>query len=125
MLAFGPIASVAAGIGFVLIGIAALAKPEILSHLYGLYSHERNGRAFVRAAGVRDIAIGALLIVFAFTAPFALFVTLIAGACVAVADFILVWRTNRTFDPMLYSHLAGAAAFAVIATFVGIAALSR
>ena len=125
MLAFGTIASIAAGTGFVLIGIAALAKPEILSHLYGLYSHERNGRAFVRAAGVRDVAIGTLLIVFSFTAQPALFATLIAGACIAIADFILVWRTNGTFDPFLYAHLAGAAGFAAIATFVGIAALSR
>lgn len=125
MLAFGTIASIAGGIGFLLIGIAAVAKPEILSHLYGLYSHERNGRAFVRAAGVRDIAIGALLIVFGFAEPRALFATLIAGACIAAADFVLVWRTNATFDPFLYSHLAGAAGFAAVATIVGIATLSR
>jgi len=111
--------SILAGAGFLLIGIAALARPSELSHLYGLYVHEKNGHGFVRATGARDAAFGILLIVFAFTSPLALLFTLSVGAALALSDFLIVWRSNGTFEPVLYSHLFGLVVLLAIATFVG------
>jgi len=125
MVTFGNVLSLIAGAGFLLIGIAALAQPAVLSHLYGLYVHEKNGRGFVRATGARDAAFGALLIVFALTSPAALLVTLLAGAALALADFLIVWRSNGTFEPVLYAHIFGLAVLLGIATFVGMYTLSR
>ena len=124
-MTFGNVLSLIAGAGFLLIGIAALARPAILSHLYGLYVHEKNGHGFVRATGARDAAFGILLIVFAFTSPLALFVTLLTGAALALADFAIVWRSNGTFEPVLYSHLFGLVLLGGLATFVGMSTLAR
>ncbi len=118
-MTFGIILSLLAGAGFLFIGMAAIARPAILSHLYGLYVHEKNGRGFVRATGVRDAALGILLIAFAFVSPRALLVTLLVGAALALSDFLIVWRSNGTLEPVLYSHLFGLAVLLAIATFVG------
>ncbi|MFN2527253.1 MAG: DUF4267 domain-containing protein [Candidatus Baltobacteraceae bacterium] len=118
-MSLGIVLSILAGAGFLLIGMAALARPAILSHLYGLYVHEKNGRGFVRATGTRDAAFGILLIAFAFISPHALLVTLLVGAALALCDFLIVWRSNGTFEPVLYSHLFGLGVLLAIATFVG------
>ncbi len=118
-MSLGIVLSILAGAGLLLIGIAALARPAVLSHLYGLYVHEKNGHGFVRATGARDVAFGILLIAFAFTSPPALLVTLLVGAALALSDFLIVWRSNGTFEPVLYSHLFGLAVLLAIATIVG------
>ncbi|GAC1355007.1 MAG: hypothetical protein NVSMB31_15340 [Vulcanimicrobiaceae bacterium] len=125
MATIGTILSLAAGAVFFLIGVAALTQPAILSHLYGLYVHERNGRGFVRATGARDVAFGLLVVAFAFFSPLALIVTLAAGAFLGLADFFIVWTGNRRFEPVLWTHVAGCIGLTVIATIVGIGNLSR
>ena len=111
-----------AATGFAAIGAAALFNPAVLSHLYGTYVHEPNGRAFVRAAGVRDLAFGALLAFFSRGDARALVATLLAGAAIAAGDFIIALRANRRFErgPLL-GHLAGLISLAAFATFVGMA----
>ncbi|GAC1653046.1 MAG: hypothetical protein NVS9B12_02850 [Vulcanimicrobiaceae bacterium] len=118
--------TIVAGAGFLLIGIAAMAQPAILSHLYGLYVHETNGRGFVRAAGARDAAFGALLLIFAYRVPEAIVVTLLAGLFLAISDFLTVWRTNGRFElTFLAGHIAGAVLLGCTATIVGMSNLSR
>ena len=125
MMTFSGVLSLLAGAGFLLIGIAAIARPAVLSHLYGLYVHDKNGHGFVRATGARDVAFGVLLIAFSFTSPTALLVTLLVGAALALSDFLIVWRTNGSFEPVLHSHLFGGALLLAIATIVATSALSR
>ncbi|MDQ6931200.1 MAG: DUF4267 domain-containing protein [Candidatus Eremiobacteraeota bacterium] len=122
----GGVLSFLAGAGFLIIGLAAIVRPEILSHLYGLYVHELNGRGFVRATGVRDVAFGALLCIFSVVLPQALFVVLLVGAFIALADFLTVALTNRRFElPFLGGHIFGLVGLVVIATIVGMSNLSR
>ena len=126
MTALTIVLALLAAIGFLAIGGAALFNPAELSHLYGTYVHEPNGRAFVRAAGARDIAFGVLLAVFSFGDAHALVATLLAGAAIAAADFIIVLRANRRFErgPLL-GHLAGLISLVALATFVGMTSLPR
>ena len=126
MTALTIVLALLAAIGFLAIGAAALFNPAVLSHLYGTYVHEPNGRAFVRAAGARDIAFGVLLAVFSFGDAHALVATLLAGAAIAAADFLIVLRANRRFErgPLL-GHLAGLISLASLATFVGMTSLPR
>lgn len=119
------VSPLAAAIGFVLVGIVAVAQPAILSHGFGLYVHERNGRGFVRATGARDAAIGTMLLIFIFRVPGAIVPTLVVGAALALSDFILVWRTNREFDRSLAFHAFGIVFLLATATIVGITNLSR
>ena len=125
MTTLANVLSILAGAGFLLIGIAAIAQPAILSHLYGLYVHEKNGRGFVRATGARDAALGALLIAFSFTSPIGVLTTLLAGAVVALADFFIVWRTSTAVERVLFAHLFGLVALAVTATIVGMSLLAH
>ncbi|MDP9018622.1 MAG: DUF4267 domain-containing protein [Candidatus Eremiobacteraeota bacterium] len=125
MVIIGTVLSIAVGLMFILIGTAALAQPAILSHLYGLYVHERNGRGFVRATGARDVAFGVLIIAFVFLYPGALVVTLGVGACLGLADLLIVWSGNGRFEPLLWTHVIGFLGVALIATIVGIGNLSR
>ena len=126
MTALTIVLALLAAIGFLAIGGAALFNPAVLSHLYGTYVHEPNGRAFVRAAGARDIAFGVLLAVFSFGDAHALVATLLTGAAIAAADFLIVLRANRRFEraPLL-GHLAGLISLAALATFVGMTSLPR
>ena len=126
MTTIGIVLTIAAGAGFLLIGIAAIAQPAILSHFYGLYVHETNGRGFVRATGARDAAFGAILLIFAYRVPEAILVTLFAGVFLAIFDFLTVWRTNGRFEfPFLAGHIAGAILLAGTAIIVGMSNLSR
>lgn len=114
------------GAAFIAIGILAVLRPAALSHLYGLYVHEKNGRGFVRATGIRDVAFGVLLIYFAYQIQGALAATLAVGAGIAISDFLTVWRTSGRFElPFLGGHIAGAILLAGTATIVGMSTLSR
>lgn len=115
-----------AGAGFILIGTAAIFHPAVLSHLYGTYVHEPNGRAFVRAAGVRDVAFGILILALALDGSSALRMALIIAAVIALGDFTIVLKANKAFERgPLMGHLAGFAFLILSATFVGMANLSR
>ena len=49
-------------IGFIGVGVAALLAPGFAATLYGVDAITLPARVFVRAAGARDVAIGAILI---------------------------------------------------------------
>ena len=50
------------GVGFVAIGVAALLVPGFAAALYGVDATTLSTRVFVRAAGARDVALGAILL---------------------------------------------------------------
>ena len=49
-------------VGFIAVGVAALLAPGFAATLYGVDAITLSARVFVRAAGARDVAIGAILI---------------------------------------------------------------
>jgi hypothetical protein len=50
------------GVGLVAVGIAAVLAPGFAATLYGVDAPTLSASVFVRAAGARDVAIGAILI---------------------------------------------------------------
>lgn len=50
------------GLGLVAVGIAALLVPGLAAAVYGVDATTLSARIFVRAAGVRDLAIGGILL---------------------------------------------------------------
>jgi hypothetical protein len=50
------------GVGLVAVGIAAVLAPGFAATLYGVEATTLSASVFVRAAGARDVAIGAILI---------------------------------------------------------------
>ena len=49
-------------VGLIAVGVAALLAPGFAATLYGVDAITLSARVFVRAAGARDVAIGAILI---------------------------------------------------------------
>ena len=49
-------------VGFIAVGVAALLAPGLAATMYGVDAITLSARVFVRAAGARDVAIGAILI---------------------------------------------------------------
>jgi hypothetical protein len=99
------------------IGAAAILVPRVLSQLYGAPVSETNAIAFVRAAGVRDVLLAAIL-AFAKAEGFAQVVTVTcaAGALLAAADFVLtLGAANGRLRREHLSHVGGFAGFALIA----------
>ena len=50
------------GVGLVAVGVAAVLAPGFAATLYGVDATTLSATVFVRAAGARDVAIGAILI---------------------------------------------------------------
>ena len=104
----------------VLTGVVALWQPAILSHLYGCYAHERNGRAFVRATGARDVVFGVIVAGVAVLAPGGLRAIAVLGMALSAADAAIVFTANSGFVRELIGHFLGFAAFAALFFLVGI-----
>ncbi len=92
--------------GLLGIGVAAMIVPSALSQLFGAPVTEPNAIVFVRAAGARDILIGAILAyAHARDIPTIVTVTLAAGALLALTDFALTRHL---------SHAVGVVGFAIL-----------
>lgn len=109
-----------AGSAFILIGAFALVLPARLARAYGLPAAERVAFAFVRATGVRDVALGTILLAALIGgSEFLLRVIVATGGIIALADFALAFTgAGRKMQPQHATHLAGAIAFAVIFVFL-------
>lgn len=105
--------------GLLAIGLLALADPIRLSALYGVAVRDRDALVFVRAAGARDVLLGAVL-AFAQARASAATVAAVCAACasLAVADLLLCWFHARGFRRELAAHAAGVVGFAILALLV-------
>ena len=89
----------------VAIGLGALVAPSRSMTLYGIVLDDRRALAFIRAMGVRDIAIGGLLAVIAYQrARTALGWGLFLTAVVALADYVVVAADRRAATPGSRAH---------------------
>lgn len=94
--------------------------PARLSRAYGLSATEPVARAFVRATGARDIALGVILYAAVLGGnDFLLRVVVASGCIVALADFVLAYAgAGKKLRPQHATHLAGAIGFALILFFL-------
>lgn len=83
------------------LGVAACVAPRPVSALYGVPEHDPSGWAWVRAAGLRDLGLAAILVWFlGHGAHDAAAIVAIATGLVAVTDFANV-VSLRGFSPVL------------------------
>ena len=97
--------SAATIVSLVVVGFGALWAPRRWAALYGIVLDDRRALAFIRAMGVRDIAIGGLLAVIAYQrARTALGWGLFLTAVVALADYVVVAADRRAATPGSRAH---------------------
>ena len=107
----------AVGIALVAIGICALAAPHRLARSYGVRTEGDGAAAFIRATGIRDVALGVALGATAYFHLVALLVVLaVAGIAVSAADFAIAYHhgTPKRLHPAHGMHAAGIVAFILI-----------
>ena len=92
-------------LSLVAVGFGALWAPRPWASLYGIVLDDRRALAFIRAMGVRGIAIGGLLAVIAYQrARTALGWGLFLTAVVALADYVIVAADRRAATPGSRAH---------------------
>lgn len=81
---------------FVALGTAALLVPDIASALYGVDATTHSARAFVRAAGARDIAIGGILLglLARHVESRTVGITVLATTLVPIVDAVIVFQAS-------------------------------
>ncbi len=106
-------------IGLVCLGLYSLLAPRLLAGHYGVAVEHHTGEGYVRATGVRDIALGVILGAIAYThATTLLIIFAIVAILVSVVDLVLV-RHHGGHRGMHYSHAihaSGIVAFILILT---------
>lgn len=102
--------------GLVVVGALGVVMPAALSQSFGLPVDDAHGAGFVRAASVRDMALGALILTASVSgAQTVLFVGICAGLLVSTADFVNVFYAGgRELHRQHITHAGGAVVFAVI-----------
>lgn len=80
----------------VAVGVYALATPNGLARRYGVAARGDDAAAFVRATGIRDIALGIVLGAVAYLHALVLLIVLgVVGVIVSIADFRIVSHHGR------------------------------
>ena len=101
----------------VLVGLYALVAPRSIAPHYGVASEERSAHGYVRATGIRDVAIGVALGATAYFRFLPLLIVLaVAGIAVSIADLWIVWHHGgaRRLHLAHGVHAAGVVAFVLI-----------
>lgn len=101
----------------VAIGVYALSAPHAVSRHYGVEAHGRDALAFVRASGVRDIALGVLLAAVAFVHSLPLLIIFAAiGIIVSIADLRIIGHHGevKRFHRPHAIHASGIVAFVLV-----------
>jgi hypothetical protein len=101
----------------VLVGLYALAMPHELARRYGVSTHGHDAAAFVRATGIRDIALGVILGAAAYLHALVLLVILgVMGVIVSIADFRIVSHHGGTqrHHAAHAIHASGVVAFVLV-----------
>ncbi|HVN68632.1 MAG TPA: DUF4267 domain-containing protein [Candidatus Binatia bacterium] len=101
----------------VFVGLYALAVPGALADGYGVRSDGHTSSGYVRATGVRDVALGVVLAATAYFHSLPLLVVFsIAGIAVSVTDLAIVWHhgEHKRFHPAHAIHATGIVAFVLI-----------
>ncbi|HTU80493.1 MAG TPA: DUF4267 domain-containing protein [Candidatus Acidoferrales bacterium] len=100
----------------VAVGLYALLAPHPLARRYGVHINDEAAAGFVRATGVRDVALGSALGAAAYFRAVPLLVVIAgAGIVVSIADFLIAYHHGREkrFHAAHGIHAAGIVAFAL------------
>ncbi|HLI97695.1 MAG TPA: DUF4267 domain-containing protein [Candidatus Baltobacteraceae bacterium] len=105
-----------AGAGLVAVGALGVAFPAPLAQSFGMPLNDRSAAVFVRATGVRDVAIGAVVLASSLRgAADVLLVAVIACLVISLADFAnAFFGGDRILHRQHVVHIGGAALFAAI-----------
>jgi hypothetical protein len=105
-----------AGGGLVAVGALGVAFPAPLAQSFGMPLQDKSAVVFVRATGVRDVAIGAVLLAASLLGAAAvLLVAVIASLVISLADFAnAFFGGDRILHRQHVVHIGGAALFAAI-----------
>ncbi len=101
----------------VAVGIYAMLAPHPLARRYGVTAHTPDAAAFVRATGIRDVALGVVLGATAYVRFLPLLVVLaVAGIAVSIVDFLIVLHHHETkrHHAAHAIHASGIVAFVLV-----------
>jgi|SRR5690348_13118971 len=106
-------------IGLACIGLYSLLAPRVLARHYGVSVEHHTSEGYVRATGVRDIALGVILGAIAYThATLLLVIFAIVAIVVSLVDLFVV-KSHGGHQRMHHSHAihaSGIVAFILILT---------
>jgi hypothetical protein len=101
-----------------LVGAAALIAPHRVAHGYGLPADGEAAGGFVRAMGIRDLAIAAVLAATIYFRDMPLLVVVaIVGIALSAADLFIAYHAGgRRWRREHASHAGGVVAFVLVLT---------
>ena len=106
-------------LGWLGIGVGALAAPRAASRQYGIVIDDVRSLAFIRAMGVRDLVIGVLVLLLASTGRQGLLALgMAASAAIALLDFAVVSGDRAARPNARLVHGGGAIALLVAALVI-------
>ncbi len=100
----------------VAVGIWALAAPHALAHRYGVSIEGHAAGSYVRATGIRDVALGVVLGATAYAQYVPLLIVLgVVGIVISVADFWIAWHHGAKRPHSAHAiHASGIVAFVLV-----------
>lgn len=101
----------------VIVGLYALVAPQALARGYGVAADGHAAHGYVRATGIRDVALGVALGASAYFHYLPLLIVLAAvGIAISFADLAIVWHHGheRRFHAAHGIHASGIVAFVLI-----------
>jgi Domain of unknown function (DUF4267) len=101
----------------ILVGIYALAAPQLLARGYGVPAEGGDAHGYVRATGMRDVAFGVALGATAYFRSLPLLIVLaVVGIAVSVVDLWIVWHHGHAKRPHAAHaiHASGIVAFILV-----------
>ena len=106
----------AIAVALVLVGCYALVNPTELARRYGVAAHGHDAAGFVRATGVRDLALGVVLAAVAYLHALVLLIVLgVMGVIVSIVDFRIVSHHGTHPHGTAHAvHASGVVAFVLI-----------
>lgn len=109
-------AACALAIVLVAVGVYALVAPHGLAYRYGVTARTPDAAAFVRATGIRDLALGVVLGAAAYLRFLPLLLVLaVVGIAVSIGDF---WIVSHHHEPTRHHaraiHVSGVIAFVLV-----------
>ena len=99
-----------------IVGVLALAAPHRMAHAYGLPVQDGPAGGFVRAMGIRDLVIAAVLgaTVYFHDIPL-LVVVAVAGIVLSVTDLVIAYHTGgKHWRREHVTHVGGVVAFVLV-----------
>lgn len=99
------------------VGVYALISPHVLGRHYGVEVEGHKAAGFVRATGIRDIAIGVVLAAAAYFHSIPLLIVIaVVGIVVSIVDLAIVSHHGgaHRFHPAHAIHASGIVAFILV-----------